>query len=294
MKESFLKYHYDNLDSSSRWIINSQPRNCSLLKIEIQELGDFLFSGNHYTYRGSLNSFQLMFSCENTTGKLEYDNKIYSFPQKGELMFIDCKKGYKINTSNMCHSVFVHFNGEGIQHFFDIFYKYNNSPIIKPKNEFIESNLKELISVYSVPHDIGADIYAQSLIFEILSNINKISLYQQKTYFSNEIQKVIDIIQNEYKKDLTLDSIANEIHLSKFSLHRQFKKETGNTIYEYLQSYRVNKAKGLLQNTNLSQDSICELVGIYDSSHLSKIFKKIENQTPNEYRKQWKLKNRSE
>ena len=64
-----------------------------------------------------------------------------------------------------------------------------------------------------------------------------------------------------------------------------FKKETGITFSEYLTSVRMEKAKELLKETNMSVASICEEVGYNDYKNFTKGFNKYTNLKPNEYRK---------
>ncbi|HAX50535.1 MAG TPA: DNA-binding response regulator, partial [Lachnospiraceae bacterium] len=64
-----------------------------------------------------------------------------------------------------------------------------------------------------------------------------------------------------------------------------FKKETGTTFMEYLLEIRLNKAKELLKETNLSVAAICERVGYTDLKHFQKIFKREMEVSPNQYRK---------
>lgn len=95
-------------------------------------------------------------------------------------------------------------------------------------------------------------------------------------------------ISEHYKEAITRNDIAEHINLSPDYLARQFKKETGEHINDYLNRYRVSKAKELLQNPNNNASEIAAQVGFGSASYFSTIFKKYTDYTPNEYRKEIK------
>ena len=63
-----------------------------------------------------------------------------------------------------------------------------------------------------------------------------------------------------------------------------FKMETGQTFINYLNNYKIEKSKNLLENTNMTLLDISLEVGFNNQSYYSTIFKKYTNMTPLEYR----------
>ena len=59
-------------------------------------------------------------------------------------------------------------------------------------------------------------------------------------------------LQDQFHKDITIKSLAEQFELSVRTLNRRFKSATGITPVNYLQQLRVDAAKDLLKNTNLS------------------------------------------
>jgi len=102
-----------------------------------------------------------------------------------------------------------------------------------------------------------------------------------------ETTHVIEIIEDYHSEKLTLDRIAREIGCSKYYLAHQFKNDTGIAIYAYLTLFRISKAKGLLENTNMSVESISEQVGFASVSNFIRTFSEYETTTPYQYRKRW-------
>lgn len=78
---------------------------------------------------------------------------------------------------------------------------------------------------------------------------------------------------------------ANRYGLSERTLSRRFQRATGTTPWQYLLTLRMNEAATLLRSTPLSITQIAAEVGITDSAHFSKQFKKANQLTPSQYRK---------
>lgn len=102
--------------------------------------------------------------------------------------------------------------------------------------------------------------------------------------YSPAIEKCLKILAKEYNKNITLDDITREVAVSKNYFCWLFKKETGKSIWNYLTKIRLNEAKKLLLETDMKTYEIAFKVGYDNPSYFSKIFKKLEKLTPNEYR----------
>lgn len=108
------------------------------------------------------------------------------------------------------------------------------------------------------------------------------SIQQNK---SRSFSDVVSYIEIHYNEELTLQEIADTFLISREYISRKFKQEYAISFTEYVTSFRLNKAKALLLNRNLKLNKIAEMVGIPDVKYFSKVFKKHEGLTPNEYRK---------
>jgi two-component system response regulator YesN len=92
-------------------------------------------------------------------------------------------------------------------------------------------------------------------------------------------------IQENYKKQLMLEDVAEATNLSPAYLSTIFKKELGISFVDYLISCRMEKAKELLKTTEDSIAVVAEQVGYADSRYFSKIFFKVVGLKPSVYRK---------
>lgn len=91
-------------------------------------------------------------------------------------------------------------------------------------------------------------------------------------------------IQKNYSRDLTLDEVSREVHVSPYYFSKLFKEETGENFVEYLTKLRIGKAKHLLLQPGSSVKQACLSVGYSDPSYFSRIFKRYEGVTPTEFR----------
>lgn len=101
---------------------------------------------------------------------------------------------------------------------------------------------------------------------------------------SGSIQKAKIYIEENYKKDISLDDVSRTLDISPYYFSKLFKEETGENFIEYLTGIRIEKAKKLLHNKELNIKNICIETGYSDPNYFSRIFKKQVGLTPTEYR----------
>ncbi|MDO5540055.1 MAG: response regulator [Eubacteriales bacterium] len=100
------------------------------------------------------------------------------------------------------------------------------------------------------------------------------------------VLKSIRIIREEIQhKDFNINTIARSLHVTPAYFSRIFKKRMGVTCIEFIQNYRVDLAKELLEFTNLSNQEIAEKTGYTSVYYFNQQFKKITGETPGYYRR---------
>jgi Response regulator containing CheY-like receiver domain and AraC-type DNA-binding domain len=112
---------------------------------------------------------------------------------------------------------------------------------------------------------------------------------QSRTYLhmSSEISKALQYIKQNYDQNISLQQVADHVSLSFGYLSNLFKKELQITFIEYLNLYRIERAKELLTRTHLKSYDIAVKVGFSpEYTYFSKVFKKVTGLNPNEYRRQ--------
>lgn len=98
------------------------------------------------------------------------------------------------------------------------------------------------------------------------------------------VQQVMEYIDSNFMKDITLMSVSEHVYMNHFYLSRLIKKETGENFLDILTRTRLRKACEMLADTNLRTYEVSEKVGIRDSGYFSQVFRKYFGMTPSEYR----------
>jgi two-component system, response regulator YesN len=100
----------------------------------------------------------------------------------------------------------------------------------------------------------------------------------------NPIARAVDYIHAHYLDTLTLQQVAERVHVSKNYFSILFKKSTGHNFIDYVITLRVQKARELLSLTDLKVYEVAERSGFHDVKYFGKLFKKMTGYSPIEYR----------
>lgn len=100
------------------------------------------------------------------------------------------------------------------------------------------------------------------------------------------VRKAIHYIHKYYNKDISIDDLCEKLNINKSYFCNLFKKSTNQTFSNFLNYFRVEKSKKLLEDTTLSLLEIALEVGFTNQNYYTIVFKKITNQTPSAYRKE--------
>lgn len=159
-------------------------------------------------------------------------------------------------------------------------------------SEIIENEFKFLIKV------LNTKLYNQRMVKNISERILNIFLCAlengQKAdadtnTIGEKIWEIIKYIENNYSKNISLESIAELTEISENYIGTYFKKHTGLTFVNYLNSKRLSQAATLLKETNLSIKEIAFSVGYSSPEYFTRLFTSAFSITPKEYRKENKL-----
>lgn len=98
------------------------------------------------------------------------------------------------------------------------------------------------------------------------------------------VKNAMEYINDHYSEKLKLLDVAEQIYVSQWHLSKLLNKHTGKNFSEILNGIRIEKAKELLKNPSYRICDIAEEVGFTDLTHFSRVFKKTEGISANEYR----------
>lgn len=153
-------------------------------------------------------------------------------------------------------------------------------------NKLIAKKLEQLVEKQNFEVILG--------LFEILSilsetaDINFINTESYTTindsYKKDRLTDVYQYIKENYKKEISLDEVAQIANLTPTSFCRMFKSKTKKNFVEYLNEIRISNACKQLIETDMSISEIAYNCGYKTVSNFNKLFKKNTGNTPKEYK----------
>lgn len=153
--------------------------------------------------------------------------------------------------------------------------------IIKPFNvEYLEETINSLLK----NRERLREHYTSELPTELRSGVSK----KIDRKFINEFTAIIE--NNISNENFAVEDICREIGISRVQLYRKVKALLGYNVNDYILTIRMQKAKHLLQNENLSISEISFKIGFASQAYFSTVFKSKFNMTPSEYRESKKMK----
>ena len=98
------------------------------------------------------------------------------------------------------------------------------------------------------------------------------------------LKNILRFIEMHFAENLTVDRIAREVCLSPSRLIHRMKTQYGLTLSDCIARARMDKAKALLRDTDMTICEIAHEVGYLDQGYFTRVFKKCLNKTPGNYR----------
>ena len=209
----------------------------------------------------SVNYYDLTFVI---SGNMTYvsEGKEYNLKSGDALLFKPNTKRSRLGLNTPLH--FVSFN----------FSLYNNidTDIFLPN--VINSEIVSLVCAYPFTH--LNDLYFSKqkctnmlnyILFEIINQISVVSK-------NDHIIKLVNYINANSKSPISLSAAAKHVNLSKEYVASLFKKETGKTFCEYLNSVRLDTAKNLILSSDMSLTEISLSTGFENYNYFSRLFKR--------------------
>lgn len=247
------------IDKNPNWFI--QHHNAEYTEIlYIQEgNGEFCFEGQNFPANA---------------GDLIIFNPIKR--NQGNSSNTDPIKGISISFSNL------HINGKKPGCLMDP----TDIPIVnlQEENEGIYNFIYAILNEYQAKSDGYQDIIS-SLLQTIIIKIYRLIEKTEPASTSNVALLVKRYIDDNYRNELTLTELANQVYVSPFHLVHVFKEEVGLPPIQYMIQCRMEEAKRLLEHSDLSVKEIASIIGYENANYFNLLFKKMTGKPPGKYRK---------
>ncbi|MEK3823405.1 response regulator [Paenibacillus sp. FSL K6-1558] len=166
------------------------------------------------------------------------------------------------------------------------FIQWINTHVYDHNNEktLLVSMTEELETCDTLPDMLDRILVYMSTLVELI---------RKRLQMSDEITRAIEYIKRHYTENISLQMVADHVGLSPGYLSNLFRKELQITYIDYVNRYRIERAKELLAQSQMRSFDVPALVGFSpEYTYFSKVFKKITGLNPNEYRRQTTLRDK--
>jgi len=154
-------------------------------------------------------------------------------------------------------------------------------PVFRPSQALVDFLPEEPDVKFESPYLLQAflyrlchEFYQQELPFVTVPNMD-----------SDSIHKIMSYITLHYNEDISLDTLAKTFGLNRNYISGLISRTTRQNFRAYLNGYRLEKAKELLRNTDLSVTEIAYECGFNNIRTFNRTFMGSEKVTPMEYRR---------
>lgn len=257
--------------------------------INVQSYGETFPNPNYdFTYVDSTsNVIEYIVSGR---GYLELDGKVYHL-HEGDCCIIRKESQYRYYSDKEapCHKKWIKLKGQLIDKLFDEL-GFSTSLNIRTCDV---SKLVDIIKNIIVANNIDQNIQCA----ELYSNIFKLLLYISYSkpsldYYNSvnvDSQDIADdirfFIENRLQDDFSLELLAKHFFVSKPQIIKVFKEKYKISPYQYYTLKRIDLAKVLLENTDITIEDISARLSFNNRNHFSKVFMSLVGESPAKYRK---------
>jgi len=145
-----------------------------------------------------------------------------------------------------------------------------------------------------IKKNIGYELLIKSLVYHVfyllIPYLEKGKEKKQNHVTGERMKDIVQYIEKQFSENITLTDIANHFAVSEEYFSRYFKKSFNITFSNYLLSIRLNAAKEMLRDTDLTITEIAFRNGFTDPNYFTTCFKKMFQSAPRNYRKMIRAK----
>lgn len=150
--------------------------------------------------------------------------------------------------------------------------------LLTPSREQQSACIYQLKKMQSSDDEMGRAIALGMLLLELTK-------CKSRELSNDNVSAIVAYINANYYRIHSIEEVAAEFFISKFHLCRVFKSAMKMTVIEYLNQVKIKQACHLLVNTKKDMGEISRLCGFHSAAYFSKVFRKLMDQRPMEYRR---------
>lgn len=217
------------------------------------------------------------------------NGKEYEAPVGSVIVYLPRERQeYKFYAHTDSTSYFIHFSGTACEELMRKFALTGQRIFYIGKSSRIENAFNQLIDEFHLKLPFY-EYSCHSYLLAILSLISRKMTYLQSTnelHSKKLIEEVCRYMYANYSENYPISRYAEMCNLSESRFSHLFKEHTGSSPAQYILNIKIQRAKELIENTDLSILQISEIVGMQTQNYFSRVFKKHTGISPMKYRLQ--------
>lgn len=164
----------------------------------------------------------------------------------------------------------------------------NRPPVVRSKERYQE--LEDLFAMLydftmqNTPRAVETATYLCATLLSILFDLARSETEELRTEEQVLGQHIRAYIDAHYLEDISLQSIAETLHINQYYMAHVFKAVSGYSPMQYIIRRRIGEAQSYLLQTDKSITDIAMQVGYHNANHFHKAFLKIVGMPPQKYR----------
>jgi len=210
----------------------------------------------------------------------------HSTAYAGDTVILDCYREHEYYTNESFESVWVHFSGSNCLALYHEIERTAGN-IVRCRDPRLTERI--LFRIFDgirgenpmTEPDLSLELYR--LLTELLTPDSPSE--KQTGRYDLLIREVKDYVAAHLSENLTVKELADRVYMSTTHFSRIFKQKTGLSPYEYVLITRMNRAKEMLHQTDLSISQIAYAAGFNSESNFIHTFSGNTGLTPNKFRK---------
>lgn len=207
-------------------------------------------------------------------------------------VFLDIYRSIRMSSEeelDKCIDLYVensHLDSPSLQE-----YHFFLMDLVTNMHKFLLSNQMDTNLIFPKEEDVYQKVQQFSLaelsqwLKEVCKKIQRHIQEMRSDKTKSFVKRAVEHVHSHYMdKDLTVEALSQELHVSAAYFSTVFKRETGKSFINYLTDYRMEKAIRLLMEEEEKTYIIAESVGYSDPNYFSYAFKKKFGMSPSKYK----------
>lgn len=246
--------------------------------------GHFFCVKGYHLVRKNYNSLLITHILDGTFTYIK-DGK-HTTAHKGDTVILDCYKPHEYYTNDSFESIWIHIAGANSYELFEEIERSEGNLVKCKDTQHLEKLIFRVFN--TMKNEATANELNYSLdIYKIFTELLNPQTLRKKGEISCEesVNLVKNYIADNLNENLTVSKLAQKVNMSSSHFSRVFKQQTGFSPYDYILISRLNRAKYLLQVTDMTVSAIAYEIGFNSESNFIYFFTENEGISPGKFRK---------